>query len=112
MKKLLLLGVAIAGCVCGTNVFAESVSGKVVSTDGNTVVVQQQNGQKSTMQVTPETTYRKKKAGKDKMKNSSADMKNQAYYTPILEEDDWVDIIYSPTADSMLIIEDVVIYDD
>ena len=113
MKKLLFVSALALVIGLGTSACAESVSGKVVSTDGNSVTVRQQDGTKTTMQVTPDTTYRKKKIAKqDKMKKGHHVKRGEAYYQPMLEEDDWVDIIYSPSTGDVMIIEDVVIYDD
>ena len=113
MKNILLAGVGALVTLVGINAAAESISGKVVSKDGDTVVVRQNDGTKMTLQATPDTTYREKKVAKhDKMRHGKKIAKGQTYYQPMLEEDDWVDIIYSPDTNSMYIIEDVVIYDD
>ena len=113
MKKLLLAGVIALAMGMGTDVLAESVSGKVVSVNGNNVTVRQQDGTQATMQVTSDTTYRKKKMEKhDDMKKKHHNKKGKTYYQPMMEEDDWVDIIYSPSTGNIMIIEDVIVYDD
>jgi len=113
MKKLLLAGAIALALGMGTDVLADSVSGKVVSVDGNQVTVQKKDGSQATMQVSSDTTYRKKKVAKeDKMKKGQHIKKGETYYKPMMEEDDWVDIIYSPSTGDMLIIEDVIVYDD
>ena len=113
MKKLLLTAVAIAALTIGADVMAESISGKVVATDGNQVTVRQKDGTKTTLQATPQTTYRTIKVSKHhKKKGAHQAMKEGGTYQPMVEEDDWVDIIYSPSTDSVYVIEDVIIYDD
>jgi len=113
MKNILLAGVGALVALFSVNASAESISGKVVSTEGDTVVVRQSDGTKMTLTATPDTTYRQKKVAKhDKMKHGRKITKGQSYYQPMVEEDDWVDIIYSPDTNSIYVIEDVVIYDD
>lgn len=113
MKKLLLAGAVVLALGAGAEVLADSVSGKVVSVDGNQVTVQKKDGTQATMQVSPDTTYRKKKIAKhDKMKKGYHVKKGEAYYKPMMEEDDWVDVIYSPSTGDVWVIEDVIVYDD
>ena len=113
MKNILLVGVSALVAFVSVNTSAESISGKVISKEGDTVVVRQSDGTKMTLTATPDTTYREKKVAKhDKMRQGKKIAKGQSYYKPMVEEDDWVDIVYSPDTNSVYVIEDVVIYDD
>ena len=102
MKKLLILGVAAASLAIGLSACAETASGKVVKSQGNTVVIRDANGVDHTMKTTSDTTYRKKRATPN----------TQTTPQPIFVEDDYVEVIYSPSTDSELIIEDAVIYEN
>ena len=113
MKQILLC--SVMGLCLGASmaVYAETTSGHVVDTEGTTVVVQQKDGTQVKMQTTPETTYRKKKIAKrNKIQNGQKMKEGEAYFQPMIEEDDFIEVIYSPSTGEMLIIEDVVIYDN
>ena len=113
MKKILLYSVMALGLSLSLDVCAETATGHVVETNGDSVVVQQENGQQVTMQTTPETTYRKKKVAKrNKIQNGKKMKEGETYFQPMLEEDDFIEVIYSPSTGNVLIIEDVVIYDN
>lgn len=113
MKKLLYALALTTAVTLGTAALADTITGKVVDTDGDTITVQQKNGKEKKLTATPDTTYRKKKIlKKDKMRHGHRMHKGDAYYKPLLEEDDWVEIIYTPTPDNDWIIEDVTVYDD
>ena len=101
MNKLLLLGIAATALSVTLSACAETASGKVVKTNGDTVTIRDANGVDHTMKTTPNTTYRKR------MKQSTMATKQSQ---PILVEDDYVEVIYSPSTDSGWIIEDAVIY--
>ena len=105
MKKLLILGVAAASLAIGLSACAETASGKVVKSQGNTVVIRDANGTDHTMKTNENTTYRKRMKAHKSMHNTTS--KQQ----PILVEDDYVEVIYSPSTNNEWIIEDVVIYE-
>ena len=112
MKKVLLLGTL---CLLGTNLAcAETISGEVVKAKKNAIVVNTENGEKMTFQTTDGTTYRQKKVTrKGKMrhgKRTSAD----SYYEPMVEEEDWVEITYTPATNDMQSaeVQEIVVYDD
>ena len=104
MKKLLLLGIAAAALSTTLSACAETASGKVVKATGDTVTIRDTNGVNHTMKTNSNTTYRKKTSMNHKATGSKKAPQ------PILAEDDFVEIIYSPSTDEELIIEDVVIY--
>lgn len=113
MKKILLCSAMFMGLGLSNIVQAETATGHVVDTDGSSVTVQQENGNQVTMQTTPETTYRMKKVAKrNKMKDGKTLKKGEAYFQPMVEEDDFIEVIYSPSTGDVLIIEDVIIHDN
>ena len=114
MKKLCLT-VAVAALFISFTVNAETAKGRVVDTDGHTITVQTQNGEHVTMALTDHTTYRKKKMMKHaKKKHGKMYKKGDSYYEPLVEEDDWIELTYTPakTSDTSAVVEDVIVYDD
>ena len=114
MKKLCLT-VAVAALFVSFAANAETAKGKVVDVDGHTITVQTQNGDQVTMALTDNTTYRKKKTSKrDMKKHGKKHARNKAYYEPFVEEDDWIELTYTPAKDSAsnAVVEDVIVYDD
>ena len=112
MKRLLMCG---ALCLLGAClVRAETLSGKVTDVGKNMVTVRTNDGEKMTLGTTDNTRYREKKVSrKGKMKKgkiSSAD----ASFRPMVEEDDWVEITYTPANNEMQSaeIQEVIVYDD
>lgn len=113
MKKILLCSIMALGMGLSVGCLAETATGHVVETNGASVTVQQENGQQVTMQTTPETTYRKKKIAKrNKIQDGKKMKEGEAYFQPMVEEDDFIEVIYSPKTGDILIIEDVVIHDN
>ena len=106
MKKILL----IALCLFATTwANAETVSGEVVKAKKNKIIVQTNEGENVTLYTTDGTTYRQKKIHrKGKMKTAGG------YYEPMVEEDDWVEITYTPAKDGsqMAEIQEVIVYND
>ena len=96
MKKTLLLGALTSLLMLSYQAQAEIASGKVTSVDGNSIIVQTENGQQMTMNTTDQTTYRKKQMNK-KNKTKRGKRNAEWTYTPIAEEDDWVDVVYDPS---------------
>ncbi|MGN1062878.1 MAG: hypothetical protein ACI4QM_00940 [Alphaproteobacteria bacterium] len=114
MKKV-FLSVAAAALMMSLNVQAETVKGKLVDQKGNMLTVQTQDGQQLKMTTTDNTTYRKKKtAHKDKKKGTKTYKKGESYYTPMVDEDEFIEVQYVPAADEMstAVVEDVIVYDD
>ncbi len=113
MKKLLIAGVAALVLVGTASARAETIQGKVLSTKGNMVTIQQKDGTIKSLTMTDNTTYRKKKMmKKNKMKHGHLKEKGKTYYEPMMEEDDWIEIVYTPTSDTEMVAEDVTVYDD
>ena len=111
MKKLLILSIAVAALSVGLSACAETASGKVVKATGDTVTIRDANGVDHTMKTTSNTTYRKRiSANHHKGSLHTTGTKNKSQ--PILTEDDYIEVIYSPSTDSEWIIEDVVIYEN
>ncbi|MBR6231934.1 MAG: hypothetical protein IKQ99_02415 [Alphaproteobacteria bacterium] len=110
MKKLLLLSTACLLCACMSN--AETISGNVVKTKNNMVTLQTEDGEKINLQTTDGTTYRKKKVYRKGSKGKIAPASNS--FQPMVEEDDWVEITYTPATNEMqnAEIQEVIIYDD
>jgi len=114
MKKLCLT-VATAALFVAFSANAETAKGKVIDTEGNMITVQTQNGDQVTMTLTDNTTYRKKKMIKhDMKKHGKMYKKGDTYYKPMLEEDDWIELVYTPakSSETSAVVEDVIVYDD
>lgn len=112
MKKLLLLGVA---CLLGASVAgAETLSGEVIDVRKNTITVQTDEGEKITLQTTDNTAYREKKVSRKGRKHKNKIQSAETYYRPMVEEDDWVEITYTPAGNEMQSaeIQEVIVYDD
>lgn len=113
MKQLLIAGVAALAIAGSFSVNAETMTGKVLSRNGDQITLQQKDGTIKSLTVTDNTTYRKKKMmKKNKVKKGHTMKKGESYYQPMIEEDDWVEVVYTPTEDNDLVMEDVTVYDD
>ena len=110
MKKILLLGTACLLCACMSN--AETISGNVVKSTKNMVTVQTESGEKVNLQTNDKTTYRKKKIYHKHKKGKMTSANNS--FEPMIEEDDWVEITYTPARNEMQTaeIQEVIVYDD
>lgn len=106
MKKTVLFGTAALALILTATAHAETVTGKVIETDGNQVTIEKKDGTKHTLKTTSDTTYRKKKMTRHDKKHHE-----KGRYEPMLEESDWVEVIYTPS-NNELIIEEVTIWDD
>ena len=112
MKKLLILGIA---CVLGAHLAqAETVSGRVTGVLKNTITVRTEEGDKITMQTTDNTNYREKKVSRKGKMHKGKMQGAETYYRPMVEEEDWVEITYTPTQNDMQSaeIQEVIVYDD
>lgn len=115
MKKTLLFGaLALLAGASFTEAKAESMTGTVTEKNGNMITVQGKDGKEVTMQATENTKYREKKVmKKDKTKHGKKMKKSDTYYKPLVDEDDWVEIVYTVDPDgNIYYLEDVVVYDD
>ena len=112
MKRLLMCG---ALCLLGAClVHAETLSGKVTDVGKNMLTVRTNDGEKMTFHTTDNTRYREKKiTRKGKMKKGKMSSA-EAYFRPMVEEDDWVEISYTPATNEMQSaeVEEVIVYDD
>ena len=113
MKKTLLLNTLACSLLFAYQVNAATASGKVTAVDGNTITVQTEDGQKMTVNTNDKTTYRKKKMMKGR-KTKRGKQAIEWSYTPIAEEDDWVDVVYDPATGkgTAYQVQDIVVYDD
>ena len=113
MKKMLLFSTITCAFLLAHVANAETTSGKVLSVDGKTITVQTEDGQKMTMNLNDKTTYRKKKMVKTH-KTKRGTKAIEWSYTPVAEEDDWIDITYNPATGTGTAyqVQDVVVYDD
>ena len=113
MKKILLMTtaavLAVAPCVR-----AETVSGKVTAVTPSSVTITLDNGEKVTLGLSENTTYRSKKYHhKHKVKRGGQDSAGSWHYQPMFEEDDYVEVIYSKTGEPVAAAaESVVVYED
>lgn len=114
MKKILLSAVA-AAVLCSFAVQAETVQGKVKEVKGNTVVMETKDGTLKTFKASDNTSYKKKKVmKKDKKKHGKQMKKGDVYFQPMIEEDDWIELTYTPATQDLdeSEIDQVVVYDD
>ncbi len=113
MKKLYMGLLAGAFVLTGFAANAETVKGQVISEDDGIVTVESGDKQMK-MRTTDNTKYRKRKMmNKDKMKNGRHYKKGEPCYKSMIDDKDWVDIIYviDPQTKEMLI-EEVIITED
>lgn len=110
MKKTLFLGFAILALA--TSASAETAKGKVVDIVGDMVTVQLSNGEQVTMATTDETTYRQQKKMRNKTKKGKGLPTGK--YQPMIEEDDWIEVVYNPATQTGEVaeIDAVTLYDD
>lgn len=116
MKKTLLLSATALSIFAfiGMTEASETLKGKIVSQKGNITTLEQEDGKMVHIQTSDHTTYRKKKMmKKNKKKHGKMHHKESTYYTPIMEEDDWIEVTYTTDPKTnAYIVEDVIIYDD
>ena len=112
MKKLFLLGIA---CLLASGIAnAETVSGKIVKTKHDMLTLRTEDGEKMDLQTTDNTTYRERKVRSRGKKIKGRTMSADTYYRPMVEEDDWVEITYTPAKNDMQSaeVQEVIVYDD
>lgn len=116
MKKTFLLSATALSIFAfvGMADASETIKGKIVSQKGNIVTLEQADGKMVNVQTSDNTTYRKKKMmKKNKKKHGKMHHKGEAYYTPMMEEDDWIEVTYTTDPKTnAYIVEDVIVYDD
>lgn len=114
MKKILLTAAAVA-VLCSFTAQAETVQGKVKEVKGNTIVMETQDGSLKTFKASDNTSYKTKKImKKDKQKHGRQMKKGDTYFQPMVEEDDWIELTYTPATQDLdeSEIDQVVVYDD
>ncbi len=113
MKKLYMGLLAGAFVLVSVAANAETVKGQVIDEDNGVVTVESGDKQMK-MKTTDNTKYRHRKImRKDKTKHGRMYKKGEAYYKPMVDDKDWVDIIYviDPQTKEMLI-EEIIITED
>ena len=112
MKKLFLLSTL---CFLEAGIAtAETISGEVVGIRKNNITVQTEDGEKMTLHTTDSTGYREKKMSRKGKKHKGKMYPAEGYYRPMVEEDDWVEITYTPATNEMQSaeVQEVIVYDD
>ena len=112
MKKLFLLS---AFCLLAAGFAeAETVSGKVVDVRQNAITVKTEDGEKMTLHTTDKTGYREKKITRKGKMHKGKMHPAETYYRPMVEEDDWVEITYTPAKNDVQSdeVKEVIVYDD
>ena len=111
MKKLLIIGLCL---LAASFAQAETISGKVVGVKKNAIMVRTEEGEKVTLNTTDNTAYREKKLTRKGKTHKGKMYPAEAYYHPMVEEDDWVDVTYTPAKNELqgAEIQEVIVYDD
>ena len=93
---------------------AENISGNVVKAKKDMLTIQTEDGEKMNLQTTDNTTYRKKKVYRKGSKRKGKMTSASNSFEPMVEEDDWVEITYTPAKNEMqgAEIQQVIVYDD
>ena len=111
MQKLLIMSACLL--FAGFS-WAETVSGEVVNARKNSITIQTEDGQKMTLHTTDGTRYREKKVSRKGKMHKGKMYSAETYYRPMVEEDDWVEITYTPAGNDMQSaeIQEVIVYED
>ena len=111
-KTMYLMATAIILAILPAK--AETVMGEVISVTDDIITVQNKDGQQMSFKTNDNTTYRKKALRKHHKKKRGMRGPNDWTYEPIVEEDDWVEIIYNPkTGDGVAYeVDTITLYDD
>ena len=93
---------------------AETISGEVIKAQKNSITIRTEDGEKITIPTTDGTGYRQKKIYHKGRKNKGKVIPTDTYFEPMVDEDDWVEITYTPATNEMQSAEaqEVIIYDD
>ena len=92
MKKLIYFMTAVFA-LATLQAKAETVMGEVISVTDDMVTVQNKEGKQMSFQTSDNTTYRKKTLHKHHKKKPGMRGPTGWSYEPIVEEDDWVEIV-------------------
>lgn len=114
MKKMFLFVAAFVALMV-FNAQAAVVQGKVQDVQGATIVLETADGAVQSYQVSDNTIYRAKKIMKeDTQKYNRQFKKGEAYFQPMVEEDDWVELTYTPNNQDLGVAEvnQVIVYDN
>lgn len=112
MKKIFLLSTL---CLLSAGIAkAETVSGEVVNVRNNAITVRTEDGEKMTLHTTDSTGYREKKVTRRGKKHKGKMYPAETYYRPMVEEEDWVEITYTPATNEMQSaeVQEVIVLDD
>ena len=111
MYQLFLLGTILLGTNLG---FAETISGEIVDVRRNTITVRTPEGEKMTLHTTDNTGYREKKVSRRGKMHKGKMQSSDTYYRPMVEEDDWVEVTYTPATNEMQSaeVQEVIVYDN
>lgn len=112
MKKIILTS------LCGVALFAfaaqaETFKGNVQDIQGDIIIVEAQDGTTKAFKTSDKTTYKHKKMMKKNKKKHGREMKKgDVYFKPMVEEDDWVELTYTPSTQNLseAEIDEVVVY--
>ncbi len=113
MKKM-LLSVSALALIVSFGARAEVAQGTVQEVQGATILVQTGDDTVQAFQVSDDTIYRAKKvAQENKSTNGRVMKKGEAYFQPMVEEDDWIELTYTPNTDDLGAAEvsQVIVYD-
>ena len=113
MKKTICL-TAIALALTAIQARAETVVGEVVSVTDDIITVQNKEGKQMSFQTSDNTTYRKKTLRKHHKKKRGMRGPTGWSYEPIVEEDDWIEVVYDPKTGNGTAyeVDTITVYDD
>ena len=113
MKKLIYFMTAVFA-LATLQAKAETVMGEVISVTDDMVTVQNKEGKQMSFQTSDNTTYRKKTLHKHHKKKRGMRGPTGWSYEPIVEEDDWVEIVYDPKTGNGTAyeVDTITVYDD
>ena len=113
MKKLIYLASA-AFALTVLSARAETVVGEVVSVTDDIITVQNKEGQQMSFKTNDNTTYRKKALHKHHKKKRGMRGPADWSYEPIVEEDDWIEVVYDPKTGNGTAyeVDTITVYDD
>ena len=114
MKKTLLCSLIVTAFLT-TTAHAETLVGQVEDIQGNTLILTTEDGQTKTFKTSDDTHYRKKKMKKEhKLKRGKMSPPKAVGYEPMVEEDDWIELIYTPSTQQLDAeeVQSITVYDD
>lgn len=113
MNKLKYLGLAILS-MATLPALAETTSGEVVEIDGSLITIETPSEERMTFQTTDNTNYRKKKLKSHHKKKRGMRSPENWHFTPIAEENDWVEVVYNPKSGTATVyeVDTITVFDD